>query len=256
MGVLLALLPIALLQAADTPAPQTWRAVAEGVEYALIEETLHVVRIDTRAGKAQVRLVTSSKEGVPNRTAGQWADAVGLVVAINAGMFETDHASNVGYMRDGAHVNNGTWNDYQSILAFSANKPVVLADKGTIDPSDFDVVVQNLRLLKGKGENVWKTTRNQKKWSEALAAMDDKGRLLFVFSRKPFVMRDLNDKLLTLGLGIERAMHLEGGPEASLSIRGRDGFKLDLSGSYETGFNENDDNRAQWPIPNVLGVAR
>ena len=28
------------------------------------------------------------------------------------------------------------------------------------------------------------------------------------------------------------------------------------NGSYETGFNENDDEAAQWPIPNVLGVAR
>ena len=31
---------------------------------------------------------------------------------------------------------------------------------------------------------------------------------------------------------------------------------MDLNGSYETGFNENDDEKTQWPIPNVLGVAR
>ncbi len=29
---------------------------------------------------------------------------------------------------------------------------------------------------------------------------------------------------------------------------------LDLCGSDETGFNENDDNPRQWPLPNVLGV--
>lgn len=29
---------------------------------------------------------------------------------------------------------------------------------------------------------------------------------------------------------------------------------LDLSGSYETGFNENDRTGGQWPIPNVVGV--
>jgi hypothetical protein len=50
-------------------------------------------------------------------------------------------------------------------------------------------------------------------------------------------------------------MHLEGGPEASLSIHAA-GVDLDLSGSFETGFSENDANVRQWPIPNVLGVLR
>lgn len=50
-------------------------------------------------------------------------------------------------------------------------------------------------------------------------------------------------------------MHVEGGPEASLSIH-TGGVDLDLCGSYETGFNENDSNTHQWAIPNVLGVAR
>jgi len=47
----------------------------------------------------------------------------------------------------------------------------------------------------------------------------------------------------------------EGGPEASLSIHAG-GVDLDLNGSYETGFNENDDEISQWPIPNVFAVAR
>jgi hypothetical protein len=50
------------------------------------------------------------------------------------------------------------------------------------------------------------------------------------------------------------AMHVEGGPEASLSIHAG-GVDLDLNGSYETGFNENEGEKSQWPIPNVLGVA-
>jgi len=48
-------------------------------------------------------------------------------------------------------------------------------------------------------------------------------------------------------------MHVEGGPEASLSIHTGE-LELDLSGSCETGFNANDLNHTQWPIPNVLGV--
>ena len=66
-------------------------------------------------------------------------------------------------------------------------------------------------------------------------------------------MRDFNALLLQLPLDIAGAMHVEGGPEASLSVHGG-GINLDLMGSYETGFFESDDNHRQWPIPNVIGV--
>jgi hypothetical protein len=50
-------------------------------------------------------------------------------------------------------------------------------------------------------------------------------------------------------------MHVEGGPEASLSIHGG-GVDLDYFGSYETGFVVDDSNDHAWPIPNVIGVAK
>jgi hypothetical protein len=68
-------------------------------------------------------------------------------------------------------------------------------------------------------------------------------------------MWELNRLLLALPLGIVRAMHLEGGPEASLSIHAG-GVDLDLCGSFETGFVPDDSNRVQWALPAVLGVAR
>ena len=68
-------------------------------------------------------------------------------------------------------------------------------------------------------------------------------------------MRDFCRHILRQPLGIQRAMHVEGGPEASLSIHAA-GVNLDLNGSYETGFRENDDEPRQWAIPNVLGVAQ
>jgi hypothetical protein len=100
---------------------------------------------------------------------------------------------------------------------------------------------------------VW--AQQDRRWSEAAVAVDGAGRVLFIFSRRPYAMRELNDRLLALPLGITAAMHVEGGPEASLSIHAG-GVDLDLNGSYETGFNENDDEISQWPIPNVLAVAR
>jgi hypothetical protein len=123
---------------------------------------------------------------------------------------------------------------------------------------DYDTVVQNLRLIKhthtrGKPRGVW--SPQPRRWSEAAVALDRRGRLLFLFARAPLSMHQLNGLLLRLPLGIVRAMHMEGGPEASLSIHAG-GVDLDLCGSFETGFVPDDTNSEQWPIPNVLGVLR
>jgi hypothetical protein len=167
-----------------------------------------------------------------------------------------DQLSNVGYLRSGEHLNNPKWNQYRSALAFSPGRAELLDldSPGAMKRLEsFETVVQDLRLIKSTGErNVWKG--GPRKWSEAAIAADDKRRILFLFSRAPLTMKEFNDKLLALPLGITHAMHAEGGPEASLSIRAGD-VRLDLCGSYETGFNENDDNRHQWPIPNVIGVS-
>src|SRR5262249_27729904 len=115
--------------------------------------------------------------------------------------------------------------------------------------SGYGTVVQNLRLIRVPGRGVW--TQQPRRWSEAAVAADAEGRILFLFCRHPYSMADLNQKVLSLPLGIVAAMHVEGGPEAGLSIHAG-GLDLDLNGSYETGFNENDAEARQWPIPNVL----
>ena len=176
------------------------------------------------------------------------------MVAINAGMFETDYRSNVGFLRSGAHLNNPRWNTYQSALAFGPGT-AFMADLDAPDAKQrlepVDTVIQNLRLIRAGGVNVWKP--GPRKWSEAAVAADDQRRILFLFSRSPLSMKEFGDKLLAMPLHITHAMHVEGGPEASLSIRAGS-RKIDLSGSYETGFNENDGNAGQWPLPNVIGV--
>jgi hypothetical protein len=182
-------------------------------------------------------------------------------VAINAGMYREDHRTNVGYLRHGARHNNPRWNaKYMSALAFGPRRAglpaAVLADLDAPDAKarldGYESVVQNLRLLKGSGVNVW--SQQPKRWSEAAVGLDKEGRVLFLFSRAPFSGWEFAEQVRRLPLGVRRAMHVEGGPEASLSIRSPK-LTLDLSGSYETGFNENDDVGNQWPIPNVIGVS-
>lgn len=259
----------ALLGAPDAGASLalTWEPLADGVERTSLvlqakpefgDGRLHVVRIDPE--RAELRFALASERGGGPRPASAWAAQEKFVVAINAGMYATDHRTNVGLLVNGAHRNNPGWHPkYQSALGFAPRKEgiprAVFVDLDAPDAkktlSDYGAVVQNLRLLKGGAQNVW--ARNDRRWSEAAVAQDAQGRILFLFSRSPMTMFEFNERLKALPLQLTRAMHVEGGPEASLSIRAGKA-PADLCGSYETLFRLDDGNERQWPIPNVLGV--
>jgi hypothetical protein len=237
-------------------------ALGPGVEYGELklaqsppqgDGLLHLVRVDPT--RAQLRFGLAARDGGA-RTAGAWADALHCAGVVNLGMFEKDGVTATGHVRDGGFVLTRRWNGYRSALAvgpfraafFDLDEPDAQARADA-----FPSVAQSLRLLEAPGEDVWKKAPSDKRWSEAAIGQDKEGRILFLFSRTPFSMHDLNQKLLALPLGIVRAMHVEGGPLASLSVRGS--LHLDLAGSYETGLREDDRNDRQWPIPNVLCVA-
>ena len=242
-----------------------WKPISPGAEYRTFvfepksesSGVVHVVRIDL--GKAQLAFGLRSKAGGEARTTAQWAKEQRLSVAINAGMFATDHSSNVGRLVDGDHVNQAAFNHYQSVLVFGPKKPglpraqlVDLDEPGAKELiAQYGSAAQNLRLIKSPGLNQWK--KNDRAWSEAAIAEDKQGRLLFLFSREGHEMAKWNEWVLALPLQVVKAMHVEGGPEASLSVH-CGGVDLDLAGSYETGFNPNEKNQDQWDLPNVVGV--
>ena len=248
-----------------------WKQLEPGIAYATaqapgprplalsIDDHIHLVRVDPKV-RSLAAVMTGAGDGRP-RTAAQWCRERRLAVAINMGMFETDRRTNTGYARSPGYVNNGHWaTKYKAALGFGPLKSgapaLVMADLD--DPAakarlvDYGTVVQNLRLIKA-GRSVWE--QQERRWSEAAVAVDRQGRLLFIFSRYPYTMKELTDILLALPLAIDAAMHMDGGPPASLSIHAG-GVDLDLNGSFETGALETDGVTAQSLIPNVLGVRR
>jgi hypothetical protein len=241
--------------------PPTWRPIAPGAEYGTLrvaiapthgDGLLHVVRVDPAWARLTLRAASAGPGN--NLTAAQWAQAGSYAAVINAGMYEQDFTTHTGHLRIGGHINSAPWvGAYKSLFTLGTPAQTRITDTATRPAGleAFTAAVQNLRLIAGPGRNVW--AENGRQWSEAALAMDSAGRLLFVFSRTPFSMRAFNRLLLNSGLGVTHAQHLEGGPEASLSVHGG-GIDLDLCGSYETGFVEHDDNAAQWPLPNVLAV--
>ena len=225
------------------------------------EARITVVRIDPDLWELAFAGISMTGEAA-GRTAREWCKSQKLTVAINAGMFAADYRTHVGYMRFQGHVNSGHVNGYQSVAAFDPQGakerlPFRIFDldaPGVTMQSilaDYASAVQNLRLIKRPGQNRW--PRQDKKWSAAALGEDEAGRILFIFCRSPFSMHDLNQELLASGIGLVAAQHLEGGPEAQLYLQVGE-VELEMFGSYETSFRENDGNAAAWPVPNVLGV--
>lgn len=241
-----------------------WTTLETGLEYARYfvshdgeGEPAHILRIDPDHWR--FRLLSKKEYGAP-RTAAKWAEQFGLVAAVNAGMYQEDYVSNVGYMRGPETDNNPHVNAYKSAFAFASREGRAAPRLYDLDVTPFNEItdryegiIQNLRLIKRPGENRW--ARQERRWSEVALAQDDQGRLLFLFLHTPMTMHAFNARLLQSPLGIVAAQHLEGGPEASLSIRHPE-LTIDLFGSYETNLDDHELLRSPWAIPNVLGIVR
>jgi len=270
LGAFVIVLLLGLLPALVAGTNSSWKTLAPGMEFGYLttrepsaagDSRIAVLRMDPKLWELAAIGVSQTGES-SGYTAREWSEKHKLVAAINAGMFETDQKTHLGYMRFRDHVYTRHVNKYQSIAAFDPRdgKDVPRFRIFDLDApgvtmqsiqQDYNSAVQNLRLVKRPDSNQW--TQQTRKWSEAALGEDDAGRILFIFSRSPFSMHDLNQELLAAGIGLVAAQHLEGGPEAQLYVHAGN-FELEMFGSYETSFKENDANSIPWPVPNVLGV--
>lgn len=246
-----------------------WTKIDEGLFYTELKSEKESIVGDSKITIIKInpklyslKLLTVSELNENRMTVQDWVEKYNLICAINAGMFQTDYKSNVGYMKNYKHINNSKIN--KKYFSFAAFNPlnndnysfyIFDSDKTDIDQilKSYSTVIQNLRLIKRSGKNRW--NKQNKKWSEAALGQDEKGNILFIFSRSPFSMYEFNENLLSFPINIVCAQHLEGGPEASLYLN-HNGFEIKQVGSYETDFNENDANRDFWSIPNVIGLVK
>ncbi len=223
------------------------------------DSAIRVLRVDP-ARFDLVLISASAQARKGTRTARGWAEAHGLLAAINASMYRTDHLTSVAYMRDGDHVNNGRRSADKDFLVFGRRGDgprAAILDRGCDDVDEelvkWTTAVQSIRMLSCDGRNVW--SQQPKQWSHAAIGVDGDGRVLFVHARSPWSTHDFIDHLRALPLDLKRLQYAEGGPEAQLFV-GTEAMEVELVGSYETGFYESDDNARAWPVPNVVGVTR
>jgi len=216
---------------------------------------LDVVRADP--ARFRLRVLTAARDG-SSHPAPVWRETFHLAAVINAGMFHADGAP-VGLVVE-HDVAVGTDNKkFGGVLAFDPKSP---SDPPALvtgrDCAGFDLaalraryhsLVESYRLLGcDGGAQPWS---DRKQYSAAAIGVDRAGRIVLLHARAAVTMAELSRAVAALDLS--GALFLEGGPEASLVVKG-DAGELSLVGSYETGFLEHDRNHEFWWLPNVLAL--
>jgi hypothetical protein len=268
--LLLPLKPIAAQQnnaVRNQPDDLKWQQLAKGLELGLFlspqpseagDSLIRVLRIDPKYFRFRLLNASAVKDGRP-LTARQWCRQNDLVAAINASMYQTDHKTSVSLMRTKSHINNPRLSKDRTILAFDRQSPEVplvkIIDRECEDfkawKKKYGSLVQSIRMISCKGKNVWR--QQPQKWSTAAIAMDRQDKILFIHVSSPFSTHDLINILQQLALNISRAMYCEGGPQSQLYIR-HGKKEYNFFGGFDINLNENINNPAFWPIPNVIGI--
>ena len=246
----------------------SWKQVDEGLSVAEFDSPLKseagdskitVVRIDPRY--YSFRLLCASEHGRQKKTVEEWSNEFHLVAAVNAGMYQENGITSVGYMRNYDHVNNPRIGKDNTVLAFnpvdSGVPEVQLIDRECQDLNSlkrkYNSLVQSIRMISCEGQNVW--SQQSGKWSIVAIASDESGKVLFLTARSPYSVHDFIEIIQSLPISIKNAMYLEGGPQASLFVSSGD-FRLEKYGSIETGFDEAGPLQFALPIPNVIGIVK
>lgn len=207
------------------------------------------------------KLFCASENGRVRRTARQWCKKFNSTAAINAGMFQIDGITSVGYMKNFDHVNNSRLNKDNAVFVFNRVDTTV-PEVQIIDRrcQNFDklrfkynTLIQGIRMVSCHQYNVW--SQQPKQWSMVAVGMDTTGHVLFIFTRSPYSVHDFINILLSLPISIYNAMDMDGGPVASLYFSAN-GVELEKVGSYETRYYESDANKSFMRLPNVIGIVK
>ena len=247
---------------------QAWQEVEDGLLVGEFDAQLKppfrdarilVLRVDPQ--KYSLKLLSVSENGGRKMTVREWTEKYGLVGAFNAGMYQTDGTTSVGYMKNFKHINNGRLNINNAVLAFNrldASLPEIqIIDRECQDFGElkgkYQSFVQSIRMISCEQQNVW--SQQPTGWSTLAIGMDKNHNVLIIFSQQSYSVHDLIEILLSLPISIYNAMYLEGGPQASLYLSTKNST-IERYGGWEGSPDSHNSLRLWWPIPNVIGIVR
>ncbi len=258
---------IFVLCISPTPA-LAWRQLGEGLwlgefdlsdNLGVSDSKVVVLKLDPKT--YALKLLSASEQNNESMTGEEWADKFGLVAVINASMYQVNHLTSTGYMRNFTHANNPKINSkFGAFLAFNpvddSVPQVQIIDKHYQDwrklIRKYHTIIQNYRMLSIKQENLWPKT--DKQYSVACVAIDTDRNILFIHSGGAFSVHYFNDILLKLPINIYNAMFVEGGSESFLYVKSEK-FIGRWLGS-DNNWTRYDFTRDLLPVPNVIGIIK
>lgn len=167
-----------------------------------------------RADPARLPLVLLNPPDNPQRLDVQeLAKARGLALALNAAMFKSDYATSIGYMKNGAYVNNGAIaSKLKGFLAFNPKRagadPVKIGGAELV--KRYETVFQTWRMWTPQGGILWNKGA-QIHHQVALVGVDNQNRVLFFFHPAEIDMHDYVAEIVSLNLGLTGLLYLDGG---------------------------------------------
>lgn len=244
-----------------------WNHLLPGLGYAAFhgemengagEFDISILRINP--AKFRFKLLTASENNNKQRTIKDWVQEFGLLAGINASMFWEDRVTSTGFMKNFDRFNNTIIHpDYGAFLVFNPrdedSEPVKLIDRANTPNwrqqiRKYHTVVQNFRMISSKQKNVW--VKKSRKFSVAALGQDLDGQILFIFSKNPSSIHELNNRLLELPIQIQNCMFVEGGPVASMYVN-NETMEKEWAGLAKTTFWSQVPGR-MYRIPNVIGI--
>jgi hypothetical protein len=244
-----------------------WRTLARGLELGTFkvpnatignDALIYLLRIDPQHYQFKLLNLSAQPKG-RLLTARQWCQQFGYTAAINASMYQKDYKTSVSYMRTRNHINNPRLSKDMSLLAFDRRTdkvPIVtLIDRQCENYSDwknyYTTLIQSIRMISCKGVNVWQ--QQPHRWSTAAVGKDRKGRILFIYVGSPYSTHDLINMIKRLPAAIDRAMYLEGGPQAQLYIQAGN-MEYEFAGGGLVQQSSQINIPIDYPIPNVIAI--
>lgn len=249
-----------------------WKKLDEGLWYTEIRSPIksrvkdkQISILKASPNIFSIQILTASDYDSIRRTAPQWAENFGLTAVINAGMYSLQNRyESVGFMKTDKGYNNPNDKEgFEALACFQPktnNDPVFkILDINESDPDSLSInyiyAFQSLRMIDEFGNPVlWKYKRVQR-CSMSVLAIDKQKNILFIFTRTPMSANEMSTFLVRLKCGIQSAIYLEGGPEASFFVRSNS-CEIGRFGSYVSHTYATDKNDHFRAFPNAIGLRR
>lgn len=233
-AVLLGPAPVASAVGDASLSAPRWAAVVPGIEFARVEAARYcregsagigVVRIDP----SRCRLEPFHETEYPGAAAvgvQGWMDRLKAPVVFNAGLYDEARKHLGTLQRDGKRLESVKHTRWLALLVSGPKAPDlpaaaildlgVAAERGWA--GQYRNAVQCMMLFDGSGET--RVRRSENVAPLTLLAADEAGRLLVFVTEGGFTLWESALLLREAGLGLVRAMALDGGRQASLAVEG------------------------------------